>query len=248
MLEKFLDRRKLKAEAALYTLVTAFVLLYAGTAAAQYRAGIGCPAWKIDKMSAATSITQFECLCFNKCEGQGGQVEVAPIPPTSVPLTLYHFYEGNDIDGNDLAVYKNTNLEACTSECKREPACKAFSYDKWNRWCFLKNSNPHEIRVEPNSIVAVISSASPRVSSAPLYIEKYPEAKFDDEPYRTSSNVSFEDCSAECESDKSCEVFTHFKHSRKCNFIRRPGEYFHHLGSERGSFDSGVKRQRPPGN
>ena len=216
-------------------------MLFAGCAAAQYRAGIGCSAWKIDQVSAASSIEDFECLCFNKCKS--GSTPARPFEP---PPAKYLFYEGKDIDGNDLAIQRSSSLELCSSACKERSGCRAFSYDKWNRWCFLKDTIPSEIRVEPNSIVAVISTASPRVSSEPLVIEKYPNAKFVDAPYRNVTDVSFNGCSLECERDANCEVFTHSSRSRQCELFRRPSEYFHQTGSNRGDYNSGVKRQKPP--
>jgi PAN domain len=215
---------------------------------AQYRAGIGCPEQKIDALNASVSLKELECVCFGDLPEYRAQCrrESTP-PPISVSSPTYRVYEGKDIDGDDLAIQRSSNLASCTAACKNQAGCKAFSYDKWNRWCFLKRSVPTELRVEPNSIVAVISTASPVLSSRPVQIEKYPDARFPDIPYREFSSSSFESCKSECSYDSVCEVFTYERRNRTCKLIRRPGEYFRQSGPNQGAYDSGVKRQRAPG-
>ena len=56
------------------------------------------------------------------------------------------------------------NDQQCVDACKADKRCSSFSFDKWNRYCFLKDTIPTEIRLEPSSIVAVMSGATSALS------------------------------------------------------------------------------------
>ena len=84
------------------------------------------------------------------------------------------------------------NYEQCVDACKADKRCSSFSFDKWNRYCFLKDTIPTEIRLEPSSIVAVMSGATPALSSAPRNSERFRNAAFYDQPYRQIHNSSYE--------------------------------------------------------
>jgi len=201
-------------------------------ASAQYRASVGCSADKIDSLSAAASLEELECKCFNKCTSSTAS------PPTTT--RKFRTYEGRDIDGTDYKIIKDINFEACISQCKGEDQCVAYSFDKWNRYCFLKNRVPSTLRIEPNSIVGVIAGASPAVSSSSVVIERYGNKAFPDSGYRQVAVASYDGCSATCMNEDKCEVFTFRKPDKVCNLIARPGEWW-----PDSSADSGVKRQMP---
>lgn len=218
-----------------------------GTAMAQYRAQIGCPAEKIDAQSASADITAIQCACFGEmpkyqcqCHDKCGPNDKES--DDAKPERRFLLYEGRDIDGYDLRVIRETNFDNCTEQCKTEARCRAFSYDKWNRWCFLKRNLPTELRIEPNSIVAVPTNANITISSRPLVVLRYHNAVFLDPPYRAIDGISYEACRQRCKHDGHCEVFTYIKAQRQCRLIHRPSEYFRNHPTA----DSGVKRQEPP--
>src|SRR5262245_6771609 len=112
---------------------------------AQYRSNIGCSAEKIDALSTA-SLKKLRCECFGvDCDDAKapppppGSDAKAPAPP---PVTTYRYYEGRDIDGADFKTLRDVNFDRCTQACQQDPLCQAFSFDKWNRYCFLKHSFP----------------------------------------------------------------------------------------------------------
>jgi hypothetical protein len=49
-------------------------------------------------------------------------------------------YLHRDLPGNDIRTIKNTTLATCVSDCDSDTKCRAYSFDRWNRWCFLKGS------------------------------------------------------------------------------------------------------------
>ncbi len=223
------------------------ICLLSAPAIAQYRAQIGCPAEKIDSQSASITISDIQCACWGdtpkyrcQCRHQCGPSDPKPPPDPGLGRKFF-FYEGRDIDGYDLRVLKGTNFANCTEQCKTEVRCRAFSYDKWNRWCFLKRNLPTELRAEPNSIVAVPESAKTRDASTPLVMLRYRNAIFVDPPYSQIRGINYVTCEQLCESDNICEAFTYIKVEKLCKLIRRPSEYFRNNPTA----DSGVKRQEP---
>lgn len=200
--------------------------------AAQYRASVGCSATTIDQLSPETSLSELQCRCFNRCS--------RPPSTSSVDHRLFKTVEGRDIDGNDYKTIRDVNFDACVSQCQSDNQCVAFSFDKWNRYCFLKHAIPATLRIEPNSIVGVISTASPNVSNAPLRIERYRRKAFPDAPYKQYQSASLEQCEATCYGEDRCEVLTYDRVQKTCKLIARPGEWWADA-----SADSGVKRQVP---
>jgi hypothetical protein len=207
------------------------------TAAAQFRASVGCPAEKIDNMSPNATLQDLECKCFNKCPSSA-----PPTPGSSQRINERRFttYEGRDIDGHDYDRKIGVNFETCISHCKNDLQCVAYSFDKWNRYCFLKDAIPTVLRVEPNSIVGVVSSASPSVSASRVVIERYSNRIFNDPPFKQLQTASYKGCEDVCYSEDRCEVFTFVRADKLCKLIARPGEHF-----RENSTDSGVKRQKP---
>jgi hypothetical protein len=204
-------------------------------AQAQYRASVGCSDAKIDSMSAEASLDDLKCKCFDVCPDPR-----SPPPQKPVDNRKFKFHEGRDIDGNDFRTLREVNLKECVDNCQGDGRCTSFSFDKWNRYCFLKQTNPMVLRVEPNSIVAVAATASPVQSRAPIVMERFYNRIFRDQPYREVRNTSYEECESHCRGDDRCEVYAHAKAERTCKLITRPGEWWRDT-----SADSGVKRQKP---
>jgi hypothetical protein len=201
-------------------------------ASAQFRGSIGCSAETIDGLSSTMSLAELKCKCFDDC--------AAPLAAAPPDARRFRIYEGRDIEGNDLKSLKLANFPNCVDECKADKRCVALSFDKWNRVCFLKRSAGVLMRIEPSSIVAVISDASVEQSPEPITIEFYRNRTFVDPPYDAVPNMSFSKCSERCARDKKCEVFTLNRADARCNLIARPSEWFKSETS-----DCGVKRQRP---
>lgn len=209
------------------------VALIQSSGEAQYRAAIGCSAEKIDSMKPTATLEELECTCFNKCS--------TPPPPRNDGERLFRTYEGRDINGSDYARIRNTNFEVCVGRCKNDKQCVAYSFDKWNRDCYLKHALPTSLRIEPNSIVGVISTASPAVSRDRVVIEKFYNKSFYDRAYREIANTSYNGCIDTCNREDKCEVLTFSKAASTCKLISRPAEWWADSSS-----DSGIKRQAAP--
>jgi hypothetical protein len=169
-------------------------------------------------------------------------VTPAPAAPTPPPERRFTMIEGFDIDGQDFDQRRNVDLRACLVACRDSARCSAFAYDKWNRMCFLKHTNPGVFRREPKAIVAVNSTARPVLdASRPVIIQRFQGMIFHDAGYETLRVSSYEQCSEACERQERCEAVSYFASSRQCKLIARPGEPFRNQPG----VISGIKRQMP---
>jgi hypothetical protein len=186
-----------------------------------------------------------------------------PAPPPNIvpkpaPVNTRNFtlYDGRDVAGSDYrTITQDTSQDACIEQCKQDNRCVAFSWDRWNNYCFLKQAVPGLARIDPQSMAAVASGErQPSDSNAPLAIERFYNTEFRDKPYATTKDGSYGDCEHTCRTDSRCEVFTYQTQAKLCNLIRRPYQYYrlgkkgeHHAVDECNSHGlpvcSGVKRQ-----
>jgi hypothetical protein len=197
-------------------------------------ASIGCSSEKLDSLSDTLTLEELKCVCFNMCS------ETSKTTSPEPDARRFRVYDGRDATGDDFKSVREVDLNYCVSQCKDDLLCVAFSYDKWNHWCFIKHSIPGLLRIEPSAIVAVISKVSLETSSDPVVMDLYRNRTFPDRPYLATPNMSFSKCSEMCSRDKKCEAFTFGKSERLCKLIVRPSEYLRDS-----STDSGVKRQSP---
>jgi len=63
----------------------------------------------------------------------------APTLPPTQPQQEFIAADDFDIPGGDYRVEKDVALELCTSLCRSEAQCRAYTYNKSARWCFLKD-------------------------------------------------------------------------------------------------------------
>jgi hypothetical protein len=158
---------------------------------------------------------------------------VAPAPPPG-----FVSRENRDMDGGDLgAPLKNVDMAACQVACRSNRACVAVSFDKWNRWCFLKRAVV-ALRLEPQSDTAIRADHPvPAQVTAAVTMESF-RALFPGSGYRTSEAKSRESCSDLCLKDARCLAYT-FR-ANACTLFDQPAEY-----SRNSTALSGVKRQLP---
>lgn len=67
--------------------------------------------------------------------------------------------EGVDYFGQDLATRQDIDLEACQSACLADQRCRAFTYNRKARWCFLK-SDYEDARPFANAVSGHIATGA----------------------------------------------------------------------------------------
>lgn len=259
MPRQFLPRLiKLLAAAALVASTGTFVP--AGRAA-----NIGCEEARVDVDIDSLPLEKYQefvrerrCKCL-KIEAACAQVAQPPKPPDIPPpnTRAFKLYDGRDIDGHDYRRMPKTSQDACIEACKQDRQCIAFSWDRWNDYCFLKHEVPPIVRIDPAAVSAVATSATqPTDSNAAIVMEPFLDAEFRDKPYDVSTVGSYTECERGCKDNRDCEVFTYVTNNKSCKLIRRPYEYYR-LGVKtvRNRTEcvagglaacSGVKRQKAP--
>lgn len=143
-------------------------------------------------------------------------------------------------EGSDLRTVELVGLEACASECQSEARCNVYSYDKWNRMCFLKPGSS-VLRLDAQYVTGVARDVpAPPLSTKPVDMQRYrgkaiPEGSFGTRPAQT-----FEVCEDLCRRQETCVALTFYKSNSQCRLFTDAGEYFGDTTA-----DTSVKRQLP---
>ena len=168
----------------------------------------------------------------------GPVANAASAPPAAGPSgRSFTIYASRDMEGGDYYKERGASLEHCESLCKKDSRCQAYSYDVWNRYCFLKASvNP--LRLEPRSVTYVADGASVTDVERDPVIERRAQKAFPNEPYLQANAQSYGDCAQRCLKDKRCEAFNFYQFTRRCHLIEKPKEYSDVRGA-----DLGIKVQ-----
>jgi peptidyl-prolyl cis-trans isomerase C len=183
----------------------------------------GDPAMPRSTAQAAASSTPIPSVPTRKLEGEFGT------------------YSNSDIYGNDLRTLKNIEQKACSAACQASPQCQAYSYDRWNRWCFLKSA-VGELAFEPGSISGVKKALpEPALSTAAVRIDRRLAKGYSGSHKRTTAVASIEQCEETCKSDKSCVGYTYAKSAKICKAF----DQIEGFGPEGGAV-SGRKTQTRP--
>jgi hypothetical protein len=168
---------------------------------------------------------------------------VAPVVPAAPDVSApaaggsagrsFTAYSSRDMDGGDYHKQRGISQDQCESLCKRDSRCRAYSYDVWNRYCFLKSSvNP--LRLEPRSVTFVANGATITYDEREPVIQRRSQKAFPNEPYLQANAQNYGDCSQRCLKDKRCEAFNFYQSTRRCNLIEKPKEYSDDWGAEIG--------------
>jgi serine/threonine protein kinase len=128
-------------------------------------------------------------------------------PPAPAPIKFsYVSFENYDIDRGDFPDAPQLRLvdkDACETACDERTGCIGYSYNKWERACYLKQSISAK-RFEPSSTAGVrMDQPIPSNLDRPLNIEKARLALTGTQrgtPYRTTSQACFD----RCDRDDAC--------------------------------------------
>jgi PAN domain len=147
-----------------------------------------------------------------------------------------------DIYGHDILKLPGVRQDECAMKCYENSACKAYSFDKWNGWCFLKDTLVPTL-LDPPSVLGVRKPlAIPNASTAEAKMFRLRNKIFKDSPIESSIQQSYENCEEVCRTSMRCVAFTYIKRSKQCQlFNGSVGFYFDQTA------DSGFKHQTPRG-
>ena len=127
------------------------------------------------------------------------------------------------------------------SACEGDAGCKAYSYDKWKRYCYLKGTLVPLV-LNPSSLSGVRESiGKPEISELQLRMERTQARKFSGNELLFTTNSTLDSCESKCQQHESCVGLTFEKGTDACrlfNSIAAP--------SREKNATSVIKTQAPP--
>src|SRR5262249_42183213 len=135
---------------------------------------------------------------------------------------------------------RGVDLEQCLSTCKSDSRCRAYSFDKWNRACYLK-SELAALRLDPRSMTGIRDDIpAPALAAGAKTMERYRGRAFSDIGYKSLKVGQLDACESICQREDQCVAYTFQGNDRSCNlFSTTTKPYMPANGS-----DSGGKVQR----
>lgn len=155
---------------------------------------------------------------------------------------------GQDIPSSDgRAGSFALNTDACASKCDILKSCVAFSFDQWNKQCYLKNKIISS-NLDPRSLIGVKSEFDlPKPLKQPAEMKILRNNRFRGNLVAHTKVDDFGQCRTSCEKDMRCVAFSFVKASvgeENCEmFNQSEVGYFSQVGA-----DSGWKEQSPNSN
>lgn len=151
----------------------------------------------------------------------------------------FSMFENNDVTGREIARHKGLDEAACAAACAGDGQCAAYTYDKWNKWCFLKGTVTG-LRIEPRAVSGVRPElGEPPRSDRPVDLLRYRGRHFPGRGYASLYAPGMEACEQLCRADGHCMGYTHYASENRCEVFSSLGEYFPRSGA-----DSGAKMQK----
>ncbi|MER8511262.1 PAN domain-containing protein [Mesorhizobium sp. M0142] len=167
-----------------------------------------------------------------------------PEPPieeatASPPPASFTRFRNRDLTGEATETIGALDADQCEGMCRSADAwCRAYTFDAWNRKCFLKEGTG-QLLVNARATSGVLSSlATPTSSQADMYFEYFNNKAFPGDGFHVLSARSRDKCGSECWALNQCVAFSFTASQRRCILFDQPGEYSSSQGTS-----SGAKRQ-----
>lgn len=149
---------------------------------------------------------------------------LAASPPQHI--ANYRTYDNRDIESGDISKVKNVDLQNCVSACRQKESCKAYTFDKWNRACYLK-SKIGGFKLNPRSWTGVRDNVRvPKAPSGEITMERYPLKAFPGSGYKAVKAEAADACEHICRTEEACVAYTFHIGERTCRLFESTGEYF----------------------
>ncbi|MEZ0003215.1 protein kinase domain-containing protein [Sinorhizobium fredii] len=154
------------------------------------------------------------------------------IPPQ---FTRYINY---DLVGETFNTLDVSDSSACEAACSDDNSCHAYTFDAWNRKCYLKNSFS-TLQLNARSTSGTIRGMpAPIRSGATVVFEYFNKKGFPGTGFVLRYSESREQCQAICSDYERCIAFNFRSSVSQCELFDQVGEYFTEPGTR-----AGAKRQ-----
>lgn len=169
-----------------------------------------------DSMQVAVQEAQRKTAEEAQQKAAAEKVQPKAVTDVSQPrgLNNYTIQINQDIDKQDIVQpdgqvgIRGSNVDACALQCDANPACVAFSFDRWNKMCFLKRKIVTSV-LEPRSVIGIKKPfALPDRSTLPVQVNTVRNHRFDARPISTANVSDLAACQVACAGDRRCVAFS----------------------------------------
>ena len=149
-------------------------------------------------------------------------VQQHPFQNASVELQAYDNY---DLVAPNVNAFTSSDLQSCSMACRSTIECQAYSFDKWNKQCFLKKM-PGSLRFDPSFVSGLPAGAAlPSMAEGAITMEQFPGRRFFSSVHRSTHSLSLEKCEIDCRDDRGCVAFTYASSEQTCTVFESVDGY-----------------------
>lgn len=127
-------------------------------------------------------------------------------------------HANRDLHGGDYDSFRNVDLDQCADRCRADARCRAYTYNTWEKVCFVKSSLS-ALRIEPRGVTGVSASEKVGDDKRPPVIQRSRSRHFPGVPYRQVLAPAYEGCAKACLDDAACLGFNYSKADRSCGLM-----------------------------
>lgn len=198
---------------------------------------------------------QFDKLLYDAyCQGIGDNYAGLPDTDnpygTSTPLSMppqqqqsqpqrFNTFSSYDLEGTLVSQFGTADPGLCENACRNDGVCMGYTYDRWNRRCYLK-SNVRLLYKNARGLSGIDTRLAPRFSQARVYYEYFNNRAFAGEGRERMKASSRDICQKTCDATSWCSAFRFQTSGGTCSLYENAPEYF----SQNGIY-SGAKVQDP---
>lgn len=166
-----------------------------------------------------------------QCFGQRQQSVPDPMPIPRIAKRTFRTVNNHDAIGFDYETLRSISLAQCQQACERDRTCSAATYNKRERFCFLKKDAA--LVVGNADAVAYIDEAiTDRIFVSTFVMAAGRDMAGGD--YRAVRNTDFIKCYLECEADRQCRAFAYVRKQKQCWLKNRLGNVTRKSGVDLG--------------
>jgi hypothetical protein len=193
------------------------------------------PHWYIYNHQTSIDDLPLDIEAFSSLPAQN-QAQFARVPrPKKQRGSAFFTIVGYDSVSEDLKIVANVSLEDCSKSCLAEDSCQAFTYDRWNDYCFLKRDlGILKFNSKADSYVLFSAAGRVRRDRSARRLLVLDNRAFANEPTVSMHHSSLTECSAYCDRSDTCLAFQVFE--SKCEIFDRPDQYEYREGYKLGIY------------
>jgi hypothetical protein len=165
----------------------------------------------------------------------------AALTPSAVSNGAFRTFDNFDMFGGDLRKIQKVELKTCAAACLADRQCRGYSFDRWNRYCYLK-STVNALTFDPSSTTGLRANIDdPGYSKVEYRIDRRANKSLEGSNSVKVGISGVEDCDRSCAADKACFGFTFEKPRSVCRMFSAINTF-----KPDRSATSGIKTQSPP--